>query len=90
MESFLQVIGNTIGLPKFTVSRIISEVSGATEAKQRQFTVWPTTEVEIQATKEGFFRKGGFPGVIGCVDVQCTTSVFVIMFSITNSLVITA
>ncbi|XP_068737172.1 putative nuclease HARBI1 [Montipora capricornis] len=66
--SFLQVIGDTVGLPKFTVSRTIRDVSAALIYKQNEFIHWPTTVDEIQQVKEGFFHKGGFPGVIGCVD----------------------
>ena len=66
--SFLQVIGDTIGLSKSTVSRIISKVSYALAQKQVHFIKWPSTEAEIVQTKRGFYDKGGFPGVIGCVD----------------------
>ena len=66
--SFLQVIGDTVGLPKSTVCRIIRDVSSALIQKRNEFIRWPTTAAEIQRAKEGFFRKGGFPGVIGCVD----------------------
>ena len=66
--SFLQVIGDTLGLSKSSVSRIISQVSLALAQKQRNFIKWPSTEEEILQNKRGFFTKGGFPGVIGCVD----------------------
>lgn len=66
--SFLQVIGDTLGLSKSTVSRIISQVSLALAQKQGNFIKWPSTEAEIFQNKRGFFTKGGFPGVIGCVD----------------------
>lgn len=29
---------------------------------------WPSTAAERQEIKQGFFEKGGFPGVIGCID----------------------
>ena len=66
--SFLQVIGDTVGLPKSTVSRTIRDVSAALIYKRNEFIHWPTTVDEIQRVKEGFFHKGGFPGVIGCVE----------------------
>ena len=66
--SFLQVIGDTLGLSKSSVSRIIGQVSLALAQKQRNFIKWPSTEEEILQNKRGFFTKGGFPGVIGCVD----------------------
>ena len=39
--SFLEVIGDTFGLPKSSVSRIVKDVSVALLAKQSQFIVWP-------------------------------------------------
>ena len=65
--SFLQVISDTVGLPQSTVSRTIRDVSAALIQKRIEFIHWPTNNDEIQRVKEGFFRKGGFPGVIGCV-----------------------
>lgn len=65
--SFLQIIGDTVGLSKSAVSKIITDVSEALAGKQHQFIVWPSHD-EIQQVKEGFYRKGGFPGVIGCID----------------------
>ena len=66
--SFLQVIGDTIGLSKSTLSCIISNVSYAPAQKEIHFIKWPSTESEIVQTKRGFYDKGGFPGVISCVD----------------------
>ena len=66
--SFLQGIGDTLGLSKSAVSRIVTNVSSALARKQKDFIKWPTTEEEIARTKRGFYDKGGFPGVIGCVD----------------------
>ena len=65
--SFLQIIGDTLGLPKSSVSRIITDVSQALACKQSEFILWPSRPEEIQV-KRGFFDKGRFPGVIGCVD----------------------
>ena len=66
--SFLQVIGDTIGLSKSTVSRIISNVSYALAQKEIHFIKWPSTEAETVQTKRGFYDKGGFSRVISCVD----------------------
>ena len=66
--SFLQVIGDTLGLSKSTVSRTVNNVSYALPQKQVHFIKWPSTEAEIVQMKRGFYDKGGFPGVIGCVD----------------------
>ena len=66
--SFLQVIGDIVGLPKSTVFRTMRDVSAALIQKRNEFVHWPITADEIQRVKEGFFHKGGFPGVTGCVD----------------------
>ena len=67
--SFLEVVGDTVGgIPKCTVSRIVSRVSTALARKQNQCVRWPSTAAERQEIKQGFFEKGGFPGVIGCID----------------------
>ena len=67
--SFLELVGDTVGgIPKCTVSRIVSRVSTALARKQNQFILWPSTAAERQEIKQGFFEKGGFPGVIGCID----------------------
>ena len=65
--SFLPVIGDTVGLSKSTVSNIITNVSEALAVKKQQFIAWPSQD-EINVVKEGFYRKGGFPAVIGCID----------------------
>ena len=56
------------GIPKCTVSRIVSRVSTALARKENQFIRWPSTASERQEIKQGFLEKGGFPGVIGCID----------------------
>ena len=56
------------GISKCTVSRIVSRVSTALARKQNQFIRWPSTASERQEIKQGFLEKGGFPGVIGCID----------------------
>jgi len=66
--SFLQVIDDTFGLPKSTVSRIVTDVTLALAHKQSEFIVWPSDPVEMHEVKRGFFDKGGFPGVVGCID----------------------
>ena len=64
--SFLQIIGDTVGLPKSTVSRIVTDVSKAPVNKQEQFINFPTEPAEVQEVKREFYEKGGFPGVVGC------------------------
>lgn len=65
---FLQVIGDTFGVDKATVSRAITDVSNALTAKRLDFIKWPTDADELRKIKCNFFKRGGFPGVIGCVD----------------------
>ena len=65
--SFLQPIGDTVGLPKSSVSRVVKDVSLALAQKQKKLILWPSP-AELQVVKRGFYDKGGFPGVIGCVD----------------------
>ena len=67
--SFLEVIGDTFGLPKSTVSRCITAVSQALVRRQHMFIVWPDEDRKTKI-KQAFFAKNGFPGVIGCID--CT------------------
>ena len=50
--SFLQVIGDTLGLSKSTVSRTVNKVSYALSQKQVHFIKWPSTEAEIVQTTE--------------------------------------
>ena len=42
-------------------------MSLALAQKQKKFILWPSP-AELQVVKRGFYDKGGFPGVIGCVD----------------------
>ena len=65
--SFLEVIGDTFGLPKSTVSRCITAVSQALVRRQHMFIVWPDEDRKT-IIKQAFFAKNGFPGVIGCID----------------------
>ena len=67
--SSLEVIGNTFGLPKSTVSRCITVVSQAPVCRQPMFIVW-LDEDRKTVIKQVFFAKNSFPGVIGCID--CT------------------
>ena len=63
------MVGDTVGgIPKCTISRFVSRVSTALAQKQHEFIRWPSTAAERQEITQGFFEKGGFPGVIGCID----------------------
>ena len=49
------------GIPKCTVSRIVSRVSTALARKQNQCVRWPSTAAERQEIKQGFFEREAFP-----------------------------
>ena len=66
--NFLEVIGDTVGVNKATVSRAVRNVSQLLSAKYTEFIKWPTTEAAIRENKNGFYRRRWFPGVIGCID----------------------
>lgn len=66
-ESFMEVIGDTMGYDKSKVSRAVENVTNALLTKKDQFLKWPTQE-EIKKSKENFYLRGGFPGVFGCID----------------------
>ncbi|XP_016300735.1 putative nuclease HARBI1 [Sinocyclocheilus anshuiensis] len=63
---FQMVDGDLFGVHKSTVSRIVGRVSQAIAALKNQYIRFaPTGE-----TSAGFYRRAGFPGVIGAID--CT------------------
>ena len=68
--SFLQVIGDTHGYDKTTVSRIVRRVSLAPANKHQLWIKFPTTMEEKYAIRAGMYQIAGFPCVIGCID--CT------------------
>ncbi|XP_052082587.1 putative nuclease HARBI1 isoform X2 [Mytilus californianus] len=63
--SFLQVVGDTIGLHKGTVSRIVSDVLNSLCDKRDEFIKWPRN---VDETRGDFYRLSGFPNVIGAID----------------------
>lgn len=65
--SFLQCVGDSLGVDKSTVSRVISDVTTALVEISNQFVCWPTNRRK-QQIRTGFFHLGGFPNVIGCID----------------------
>ena len=64
--SFLQPIGDTIGLPKSSVSRVVKDLSLALAQKQKKIILLPSP-AELQVVKRGFYDKGG-----GSLDVDGT------------------
>ena len=66
--SFLQVIGDTHGYDKATVSRIVRKVSLALANKHEQWSKFPTTMEDKNTIRAGMYDIAGFPCVIGCID----------------------
>ena len=61
-------MGDTLGMDKSTVSRVVTNVSLALVAKQQQFIKWPRDQQDLSKSKNMFYQRGGFSCVIGCVD----------------------
>ncbi|CAG2219871.1 HARBI1 [Mytilus edulis] len=68
--SFLQVIGDTLGYDKGTVSRVVSDVTDSLIDIKDDFVSWPTDVDSSNRIKCGFYRQSNFPNVFGCID--CT------------------
>ena len=68
--SFLQVIGDTFGIDKSTVSRTITDVTNVLVRKKDIFINWPTELADINRIRDAFHQVARFPRVIGCID--CT------------------
>ena len=65
--SFHQVVGDTVGVDKATVCRIVRRVCLALVELMPQYCQWPTEERKKEVKGE-FFKVAGFPGVVGCID----------------------
>lgn len=46
---------------------IVMEVGTGLRAVRPQFIYWPNREEQTQIERS-FFRKTGFPGIVGCID----------------------
>jgi hypothetical protein len=66
--SHLQVIGDTMGHDKSTISRVIRQVADALAEMKDTFIIWPQTPEKLNSIKNGFYQKAGFPNVVGCID----------------------
>ena len=62
--NFLEVIGDTMGVDKSTVSRAVTSVTNALCGLSDQYIKWPRHE-EMETMKRGFYEIAGFPGVMG-------------------------
>ena len=49
--SFLQVVGDTVGVNKSTVSRVVANVSLALVARQQEYVKWPRQQQELGSLK---------------------------------------
>lgn len=65
--SQLQVVGDTMGFDKSTVSRVIDAVTDALIQKKDEYIRWPDNDRK-DVIKSGFYDKARFPNVIGCID----------------------
>lgn len=65
--SMYQVIGDTMGFHKGTVSRAVDSVVSALLLHMHEFVKWPNAE-QKKKIAGNFYRKAGFPNVIGCID----------------------
>lgn len=65
---FFEVIGDTFGVCKSTVSRVVHNVVSLLCNMQEEVIVFPTHPEDIQDSMNGFMDIGGFPNVVGCVD----------------------
>ncbi|CAG2238736.1 HARBI1 [Mytilus edulis] len=65
--SHLQVVGDTMGFDKSTVSRVIDRVTDSLVAMKDDFISWPDNQRK-NVIRAGFYEKAGFPNVVGCID----------------------
>lgn len=68
--SFQRCVGDTAGVHKSTVSRIIYRVSRAIASMRAEWISMPQTVEEIERTATEFYELSAFPKVIGAID--CT------------------
>lgn len=66
--SFQQVVGDIIGIDKSTVSRVVIAFCHALLKRSKDFINFPFSDEEKEKIKQGFFKIGGFPSVVGCID----------------------
>ena len=68
MESYQSVVGDSFGVHRSTVSRIIARVTSAICRYRNNYTQFPATQNEITAMKQEFYDIAQFPNVIGAID----------------------
>ena len=65
--SFLQVVGDCVGVDKSTVCRLLNDVTDALAELSTQFILWPS-ENQKREVRTCFYTLGGFPSVVGCIN----------------------
>ncbi|XP_052768026.1 putative nuclease HARBI1 [Mya arenaria] len=65
--AFFNVVVDSMGYHKSTVSRVVTHVTEIICKSMKRFIVWHSDE-EKNRVKSGFFTSAGFPHVVGCVD----------------------
>ncbi|XP_052788534.1 putative nuclease HARBI1 [Mya arenaria] len=65
--AFFNIIGDSMGYHKCTVSRVVAQVTEAICGHIHQFVTWPDANARAWNMTE-YFKKAGFPNVVGCVD----------------------
>ncbi|XP_064642946.1 putative nuclease HARBI1 [Lineus longissimus] len=66
--AFFEVIGDTFGVDKASVSRVVHRVAGLLDAARDDFIVWPQSVEERRRIQAGFYAIAHFPKVLGCID----------------------
>lgn len=68
--SFLELTGDVSGIDKSTASRVVAKDLRAIALLYPRFIKMPTTEEEIQKSRQEFFNIAKFPRCVGALD--CT------------------
>ena len=66
--AFQELVGDSQGIHKSTVSRIISRVSSVLAKKLPKYVQFPVDDEGLKSTMDAFYAIAEFPGVIGCID----------------------
>lgn len=66
--SYQTVVGDSVGVHKSSVCRIVQKVTDRLVQLRNQYILFPSTRNAIQETKEGFHPLGQFPNVVGAID----------------------
>ena len=67
-RTFQTVVGDSIGLHRSTISRIIERVTNAICRLKNRFILFPRTPPAVQKTKEDFYDIAGLPNTLGAID----------------------